>query len=115
MCCCCVLEPISHAKDDSAVHSAAELNTCKLRYDRGIAQCQLGCLLCILAATIFSENPSVNPTFPQTFFLAGLGSGTTEAILVNPFEVVKVAQQANRLVNRISSLYIHTEEGRCQT
>lgn len=39
---------------------------------------------------------------PATFFLAGLGSGTTEAILVNPFEVVKVAQQANRAQHKVS-------------
>lgn len=31
-----------------------------------------------------------------TFSLAGLGSGVTEAIMVNPFEVVKVRMQANR-------------------
>lgn len=31
-----------------------------------------------------------------TFALAGLGAGITEAILVNPFEVVKVTLQANR-------------------
>lgn len=42
-----------------------------------------------------------SPT-PTTFFLAGLGSGTTEAILVNPFEVVKVAQQANRSQHKVS-------------
>jgi solute carrier family 25 (mitochondrial 2-oxodicarboxylate transporter), member 21 len=32
----------------------------------------------------------------QTFSLAGLGAGVTEAILVNPFEMVKVTLQANR-------------------
>lgn len=32
----------------------------------------------------------------QTFALAGLGAGVTEAILVNPFEVVKVSLQANK-------------------
>lgn len=32
----------------------------------------------------------------QTFSLAGLGAGTIEAILVNPFEMVKVTLQANR-------------------
>ena len=32
----------------------------------------------------------------QTFALAGLGAGITEAIAVNPFEVVKVTQQADR-------------------
>ncbi|XP_010833625.1 mitochondrial 2-oxodicarboxylate carrier isoform X2 [Bos indicus] len=31
-----------------------------------------------------------------TFAVAGLGSGLTEAIVVNPFEVVKVGLQANR-------------------
>ncbi|XP_046664226.1 mitochondrial 2-oxodicarboxylate carrier [Homalodisca vitripennis] len=38
---------------------------------------------------------SPTPT-PLTFSLAGLGAGVTEAILVNPFEVVKVTLQANR-------------------
>lgn len=38
---------------------------------------------------------SPEPT-PITFSLAGLGAGLTEAIVVNPFEVVKVAQQADR-------------------
>nr|XP_023021134.1 mitochondrial 2-oxodicarboxylate carrier [Leptinotarsa decemlineata] len=38
---------------------------------------------------------SPTPT-PLTFSLAGLGAGTTEAILVNPFEVVKVTLQANK-------------------
>ena len=32
----------------------------------------------------------------QIYSLAGLGSGVTEAILVNPFEVVKVKMQSNR-------------------
>uniref|UniRef100_A0A7M4E6T2 Mitochondrial 2-oxodicarboxylate carrier n=2 Tax=Longirostres TaxID=1298654 RepID=A0A7M4E6T2_CROPO len=33
-----------------------------------------------------------------TFAVAGLGSGLTEAVVVNPFEVVKVSLQANRNV-----------------
>ncbi|XP_063702798.1 mitochondrial 2-oxodicarboxylate carrier [Culicoides brevitarsis] len=33
---------------------------------------------------------------PLTYSLAGLGAGVTEAILVNPFEMVKVTLQANR-------------------
>jgi len=32
-----------------------------------------------------------------TYSLAGLGSGVTEAIIVNPFEVVKVKMQSNRV------------------
>ncbi|KAM4853393.1 mitochondrial 2-oxodicarboxylate carrier isoform 2-T2 [Thomomys bottae] len=39
-------------------------------------------------------NMSLSPGL--TFSLAGFGSGLTEAILVNPFEVVKVGLQANR-------------------
>uniref|UniRef100_H3B665 Mitochondrial 2-oxodicarboxylate carrier n=2 Tax=Latimeria chalumnae TaxID=7897 RepID=H3B665_LATCH len=31
-----------------------------------------------------------------TFTIAGLGSGLTEAVVVNPFEVIKVSLQANR-------------------
>ncbi|EDV95279.1 mitochondrial 2-oxodicarboxylate carrier [Drosophila grimshawi] len=38
---------------------------------------------------------SPTPT-PFTFSMAGLTAGLLEAIAVNPFEVVKVAQQANR-------------------
>ncbi|KAG5881122.1 hypothetical protein JTB14_032297 [Gonioctena quinquepunctata] len=38
---------------------------------------------------------SPTPT-PLTFSLAGLGAGITEAILVNPFEVVKVTLQSNK-------------------
>ena len=30
----------------------------------------------------------------QTYSLAGLGSGVTEAIIVNPFEVVKVCLES---------------------
>lgn len=32
----------------------------------------------------------------QVYSLAGLGAGATEAIVVNPFEVVKVILQSNR-------------------
>lgn len=32
----------------------------------------------------------------QALSLAGLGSGLTEALVVNPFEVVKVSLQADR-------------------
>jgi len=38
---------------------------------------------------------SDKPT-PLTFSLAGLGAGVLEAVLVNPFEMVKVTLQANR-------------------
>uniref|UniRef100_A0A8D2L923 Mitochondrial 2-oxodicarboxylate carrier n=1 Tax=Varanus komodoensis TaxID=61221 RepID=A0A8D2L923_VARKO len=39
-------------------------------------------------------NVSLTPAL--TFAVAGLGSGLTEAVVVNPFEVVKVSLQANR-------------------
>ena len=32
--------------------------------------------------------------FVQTYSLAGLGAGVTEAIIVNPFEVVKVGKRS---------------------
>lgn len=35
-------------------------------------------------------------SYLQTFSMAGLTAGVLEAILVNPFEVVKVALQANK-------------------
>jgi len=36
------------------------------------------------------------------YTLAGLGSGVTEAVLINPFEVVKVAQQSNTSKHSVS-------------
>uniref|UniRef100_A0A8D0C1L6 Mitochondrial 2-oxodicarboxylate carrier n=1 Tax=Salvator merianae TaxID=96440 RepID=A0A8D0C1L6_SALMN len=39
-------------------------------------------------------NVALSPSL--TFAVAGLGSGLTEAVVVNPFEVVKVSLQANR-------------------
>ena len=41
-------------------------------------------------------NNNVVISILQTYSLAGLGSGVTEAIIVNPFEVVKVKMQSNR-------------------
>ena len=47
----------------------------------------------------------------QTFALAGLGSGITEAILVNPFEVVKVTLQSNRaLATEVPSTWSVTRQ-----
>jgi len=43
---------------------------------------------------IFTFGP--NTPSAVTFSLAGLGSGVTEAIIVNPFEVVKVRMQSDR-------------------
>lgn len=37
--------------------------------------------------------------------MAGLGAGATEAVIVNPFEVVKVSLQANRAKYVIKSHY----------
>lgn len=36
------------------------------------------------------------PSHLQALSAAGLGAGLTEAVVVNPFEVVKVSLQANR-------------------
>lgn len=49
--------------------------------------------------------------FFQTFSLAGLGAGITEAILVNPFEVVKVTLQSNKaLATEIPSTWSVTRQ-----
>lgn len=40
--------------------------------------------------------PHPCPSPPQALSAAGLGAGLTEAVVVNPFEVVKVSLQANR-------------------
>ncbi|CAG0886936.1 unnamed protein product [Darwinula stevensoni] len=50
---------------------------------------------------------SQGPT-PLTFSLAGLGAGVTEAILVNPFEVVKVSMQANHSHHRVAPSTVAT-------
>lgn len=47
----------------------------------------------------------------QTFALAGLGSGITEALLVNPFEVVKVTLQSNKaLAAQVPSTWTVTRQ-----
>ncbi|XP_026330758.1 mitochondrial 2-oxodicarboxylate carrier isoform X3 [Hyposmocoma kahamanoa] len=47
----------------------------------------------------------------MTFALAGLGAGITEAILVNPFEVVKVTLQSNKqLAAQMPSTWAVTRE-----
>lgn len=47
----------------------------------------------------------------QTFSLAGLGAGITEAILVNPFEVVKVTLQSNTaLATQVPSTWSVTRQ-----
>lgn len=40
--------------------------------------------------------PKSCPSPLQALSVAGLGAGLTEAVVVNPFEVVKVSLQANR-------------------
>lgn len=53
---------------------------------------------------------SSSPT-PLTFSLAGLGAGVTEAILVNPFEVVKVTLQSNKaLATQLPSTWSVTRQ-----
>ncbi|CAG9760465.1 unnamed protein product [Ceutorhynchus assimilis] len=53
---------------------------------------------------------SPTPT-PVTFSLAGLGAGITEAILVNPFEVIKVTLQSNRATGtQVPSTWIVTKD-----
>lgn len=53
--------------------------------------------------------PKLCPSTPQALSVAGLGAGLTEAVVVNPFEVVKVSLQANRdsfkEVKRVKILY----------
>ena len=51
-------------------------------------------ILCTLRTLLFK----VFHIHFQTYSLAGLGSGVTEAIIVNPFEAIKVRMQSNRFV-----------------
>ncbi|OWR43087.1 mitochondrial 2-oxodicarboxylate carrier [Danaus plexippus] len=52
-----------------------------------------------------------NTPAPVTFALAGLGSGITEALLVNPFEVVKVTLQSNKaLAAQVPSTWTVTRQ-----
>ena len=55
-------------------------------------------ILCTLRTLLFK----VFHIHFQTYSLAGLGSGVTEAIIVNPFEAIKVRMQSNRFVDYIS-------------
>ncbi|XP_030382131.1 mitochondrial 2-oxodicarboxylate carrier [Scaptodrosophila lebanonensis] len=56
----------------------------------------------------FFQFGSPQPT-PLTFSLAGLTAGTIEAIAVNPFEVVKVAQQADRQKKMVGTYAVARE------
>lgn len=51
--------------------------------------------LSFIALSVFWQ-PASFFSLCQALSLAGLGSGLTEAVVVNPFEVVKVSLQANR-------------------
>lgn len=51
-----------------------------------------------------------SPT-PLTFSLAGLGAGLTEAVLINPFEVIKVTLQSNKdLAKQVPSTWSVTRK-----
>lgn len=50
--------------------------------------------------TLFNFGGKDSPPTALTYSLAGLGSGVTEAIIVNPFEVIKVRMQSNRFVHQ---------------
>ena len=47
---------------------------------------------------------------PQTYSLAGLGAGVTEAIIVNPFEVVKVGR--NLRVRMLGLIQVRLQSNR---
>lgn len=54
-------------------------------------------LFCSVFTQISSpHSPESCPSPLQALSVAGLGAGLTEAVVVNPFEVVKVSLQANR-------------------
>ncbi|XP_064556631.1 mitochondrial 2-oxodicarboxylate carrier [Drosophila montana] len=91
----------------------------KMYRQEGIASYWKGLMPPILAETpkraikflVFEQTKSLfqfgSPTpTPLTFSLAGLTAGTLEAIAVNPFEVVKVAQQANRQKKMVSTFEV---------
>ncbi len=50
----------------------------------------------LIMSTIKGQKAELLRSLLQTFMLAGLASGVTEAIIVNPFEVIKVKMQSNR-------------------
>ncbi|KAM8706704.1 hypothetical protein ACLKA7_010895 [Drosophila subpalustris] len=56
----------------------------------------------------FFQFGSPTPT-PLTFSLAGLTAGVLEAFVANPFEVIKVAQQADRQKKMISTMSVARE------
>lgn len=118
----CIMHPLDLVKTRLQIQSKS-MNKNDSRYYRGIIDCfgkmykhegllsfWKGILPPILAETPkravkfftfeqykqFFMFGSSTPT-PLTFSLAGLGAGATEAVFVNPFEVVKVSLQSNKL------------------
>lgn len=53
-------------------------------------------LLYLYPLSIHIFSPKSCPSLLQALSVAGLGCGLTEAVVINPFEVVKVSLQANR-------------------
>ncbi|XP_030564431.1 mitochondrial 2-oxodicarboxylate carrier [Drosophila novamexicana] len=91
----------------------------KMYRQEGISSYWKGLMPPILAETpkraikflVFEQTKSLfqfgSPTpTPLTFSLAGLTAGTLEAIAVNPFEVIKVAQQADRQKKMVSTFEV---------
>ncbi|KAF2880887.1 hypothetical protein ILUMI_25286 [Ignelater luminosus] len=133
----CIMHPLDLVKTRLQIQSGKSLNKTDPRYYSGIFDCirkmyrhegitsyWKGIIPPILAETpkravkffTFEQYKKIflfgaNSPTPLTFSLAGLGAGITEAVLVNPFEVVKVTLQANRATGReLPSTWVVTKE-----
>ncbi|KRF82052.1 mitochondrial 2-oxodicarboxylate carrier isoform X1 [Drosophila virilis] len=110
----------STAENLSQVHYTGVFDCfAKMYRQEGISSYWKGLMPPILAETpkraikflVFEQTKSLfqfgSPTpTPLTFSLAGLTAGTLEAIAVNPFEVIKVAQQADRQKKMVSTFEV---------
>ncbi|XP_034486130.1 mitochondrial 2-oxodicarboxylate carrier-like [Drosophila innubila] len=127
----CIMQPLDVVKTRIQIQSnAGKVNAeetytgvfdcfAKMYRQEGIASYWKGLMPPILAETpkraikfmVFEQvKPllqfgSPSPT-PLTFALAGFTAGVLEGIVVNPFEVVKVAQQSNRQSKMVSTFEV---------
>ncbi|GBP53303.1 Mitochondrial 2-oxodicarboxylate carrier [Eumeta japonica] len=95
----CIMHPLDLVKTRLQIQATKSSLKKDPNYYSGILDC-MGKMYRYEGLTSFWKGilPPILAETPKraTFSLAGLGAGITEAILVNPFEVVKVTLQSNR-------------------
>ncbi|ALC48455.1 CG5254 [Drosophila busckii] len=130
----CIMQPLDVVKTRMQIQAQPTASVSELHYNgvfdcfakmyrhEGLGSYWKGLLPPVLAETpkraikflVFEQTKqlfqfgSPTPT-PLTFSLAGLTAGLLEAVAVNPFEVVKVAQQADRQKKMVSTFEVARE------